>query len=59
MNDYSRRIFLKNSSLAVAGLALSRYTFAQFPNDLTYLSIAEASELVRKKSVSSVELTKA
>src|SRR3954447_3127952 len=59
MNDYSRRVFLKTSSIALAGLALSEHTFAQIPKDLTYLSIAEVSGLIRTKRVSPVELTKA
>ncbi len=59
MNDYSRRDFLRNASITAAGLALSKYTFAQNPTDYTYLSIAEVSELVRQKKVSPVELTKA
>lgn len=58
-NDYSRRAFLRNSLMTAAGLALSKYTLAQNPTDLTYLSIAEVSELVRQKKVSPVELTKA
>ena len=44
MKDYSRRVFLKNSSMAATGLTLSKYTSAQIPTDFNYFSIAEVSE---------------
>ncbi|MEO5906357.1 MAG: amidase [Saprospiraceae bacterium] len=58
MNDYPRRAFLRNSLMTAAGIALSKYDFAYNHTDYTYLSIAEVSELVRRKKVSPVELTK-
>lgn len=59
MNDYPRRSFIRNSLLTAAGLAVSKYTFAQPPNDYTYISIAEVSEMLRQRKVSPVDLTKA
>ena len=59
MNDYPRRSFIRNSLLTAAGLAVSKYTFAQPPNDYTYISIAEESEMLRQRKVSPVDLTKA
>lgn len=59
MNDYPRRAFIRNSLLTAAGLAISKYTFAQNLTAYNYFSIAEVSELVRQKKVSPVELTKA
>jgi len=49
MNNFSRRVFLRNSSLTAIGLMLDKKSFGQLPTDYTYLSIAEVSELVRKK----------
>jgi aspartyl-tRNA(Asn)/glutamyl-tRNA(Gln) amidotransferase subunit A len=56
MSNFSRRVFMQNSSLTAIGLMLSKYSFAQLPADYTYFSIAEISELVRQKKVSPVEL---
>jgi len=58
MNNFSRRVFLRNSSLTAIGLMLDKKSFGQLPTDYTYLSIAEVSELVRKKKVSPVELVR-
>lgn len=58
-NINSRRIFIRNTALATAGLALSKYSFAQPFDDYTYASIAEISKLIRQKKVSPVEITKA
>jgi aspartyl-tRNA(Asn)/glutamyl-tRNA(Gln) amidotransferase subunit A len=53
----SRRDFIKSSLVAGAVSGLCPPTFAQ-SNDLSSLSLEQASELVRKKTVSPVELTR-
>jgi len=59
MNNFSRRVFLRHSSLATIGLMLSKHSFANMSTDYTYFSIADVSELVRQKKVSPVDLVKA
>ncbi len=59
MSYITRRNFIRNSSLATVGLAVSQYAFAGFAVDYTYLSIVELSELIRRKRVSPVEITNA
>ena len=59
MTTYSRRNFIRNSAMVTSGLAFYKMRFAQLPADYTYLSITELSELIRKKTVSPVEITKA
>jgi len=56
MNDLNRRQFI------VAGLgaaSLARYAFSAADDDLTLLSLKQASDLIRSKKVSPVELTEA
>lgn len=57
MSKYSRRLFFQKSAITAAGLVIGKYSFSQPAADYTYFSIAELSELVRKKKVSPVELT--
>src|SRR5690242_20390417 len=59
MNNFSRRDFLRHSSLATIGLMLSKHSFANMSTDYTYFSIAEVSELIRQKKVSPVDLVNA
>ena len=59
MNNFSRRVFLRNSSLATIGFMIGNHSFAQQTADYTYFSIAEISELIRKKKVSPVDLVRA
>lgn len=59
MKNFSRRVFMRNSSLTAIGLMLSKNSFMQLPTDYTYFSIAEVSELVRQKKVLPVDLVRA
>jgi aspartyl-tRNA(Asn)/glutamyl-tRNA(Gln) amidotransferase subunit A len=54
-NCLSRRSFLALTTMATAGMTL-KPAFGQ-SQDLAYLTLKEASELVRRKAVSPVELT--
>ena len=54
-NRLSRRSFLALTTIAAAGLTL-KPAFGE-SQDLAYLTLKEASELVRRKTVSPVELT--
>jgi aspartyl-tRNA(Asn)/glutamyl-tRNA(Gln) amidotransferase subunit A len=54
-NRLSRRSFLALTTMAVAGMTL-KPAFGE-SQDLAYLTLKEASELVRRKTVSPVELT--
>jgi aspartyl-tRNA(Asn)/glutamyl-tRNA(Gln) amidotransferase subunit A len=56
--ELSRRQFLSATSGAVASLAASRQVPATPADDLAYLSIFELSELIRKKKISPVEVTR-
>jgi hypothetical protein len=51
----SRRSFLALTTMAAAGMTL-KPAFGE-SQDLAYLTLKEASELVRRKTVSPVELT--
>ena len=59
MTIHTRKNFIRNTALATAGIAFSKYGFAQPPADYTYASITEVSEAIRQKKVSPVEITKA
>jgi aspartyl-tRNA(Asn)/glutamyl-tRNA(Gln) amidotransferase subunit A len=62
MDKYSRRTFLRNSSLAVAGMALPTQAFLRTftpSSDYLFMTIAEVSELIRQQKVSPVELVEA
>lgn len=54
-NRFSRRSFLALTTMAAAGMTL-KPAFGE-SQDLAYLTLKEASELVRRKTVSPVELT--
>ena len=54
----SRRQFL-NSGVAATALCASQRALAQLSSDLTELSVADASVLIRSRSLSPVELTRA
>lgn len=56
-NGLSRRSFLSLTTMAAAGMTL-KPAFGQ-SQDLAFLTLKEASELVRRKAVSPVELTTA
>src|SRR5579862_9811908 len=53
----TRRSFLQTSAMATASVAL-RPTFGE-SQDLSFLTLKEASELLRRKAVSPVDLTEA
>ncbi len=55
----TRRDFIKQTALATAGLALSKYAFAKPPEDYTYAAIKNLSALISNKKASPVEITKA
>jgi aspartyl-tRNA(Asn)/glutamyl-tRNA(Gln) amidotransferase subunit A len=55
---YSRREFLKKSSLAASTLMMSGVSVFSRSSDLSSLSLQEASRLVQAKSVSPLELTR-
>ena len=56
----TRREFLRQSATAAASLSLIGPSFAApAPTDLTFLTLAEAADLVRRRKVSPVELTQA
>jgi aspartyl-tRNA(Asn)/glutamyl-tRNA(Gln) amidotransferase subunit A len=56
----TRREFLRQSATAAAGLSLMGPTLsAPPPTDLTFLTLAEAADLVRRHKISPVELTQA
>ncbi len=54
-NRVSRRSFLASTTMAAAGMTL-KPTFGE-SQDLAFLTLKEASEMVRRKSVSPVDLT--
>lgn len=67
-HDVSRRAFVKVTASGAVGSVMSAFPRAQGPArdptgprdaDLTNLSLAEASELVRRRRVSPIELTRA
>ena len=57
MTDLSRRTFIQATAGSVAGALMVQLSAAA--GDLTALSLSEASELVRRRKVSPVELTRA
>ena len=56
---FSRRVFIKNTAIVAAGLAVSKNVLAYPDADHTYTSIKELSDLIQNKKVSPVEITKA
>lgn len=54
----TRRAFIVGGSLSAVGLLTARRVLAQ-PDDLTALTLAEASRLIRARAISPVELTRA
>ena len=56
-NRLTRRSFLALSTMAAAGMTL-KPAFGQ-SQDLAYLTLKEASELIRRKAVSPIDLTAA
>ncbi len=59
MNNLSRRLFIKSSLLATAGITLTNGVWAAGSIDYTYYTLQQISELIRTKKVSPVEITKA
>lgn len=58
--NLARRDFLRQSATVAAGLSLIGPSFsAPLPTDLTFLTLAEAADLVRRRKVSPVDLTQA
>lgn len=55
----SRRHFIKSAAISAAGIAFSKYVFANPGDDYTYLNISDLSSLLRERKVSPVTITKA
>lgn len=57
IHQNSRRKFILNSTLVLAGLTFNQFPFVANDEPYTFLSISELSVLIRNKKVSPVEIT--